>query len=356
MDRVFLGNSLQSWLVAALVVVLGWLLGRLARFILTRWVVRLTARTGTQLDDKIISKSAQPLGIVVTLAATHVALAMLTLGDGARRIAEGAVVAAIAITVAIVVMRIIDAVSEEILDPWAARQSPPVHPQVLHIGRIVLKVVAGTLAMVTVMQRAGFDVWSVITGLGIGGVAVALAAQQTLGNVFGSLQVMTDRPFGVGDFVTIDRFSGRVLEIGLRSTRLQTTAGEVIVIPNKHVAEAAVQNLMAPQGQIREFHLGLTYSTTPAQVEQACALVSAVLRRTPGVHPEFLVQFTHFDESSLRLRVIYRVPDPARFGEVAHQVNLAILQDFNAEGLSFAFPTRTLHWTAKSGAAAPVLD
>ena len=158
MERTFLNNSVQTWLVAALVVALGWLLGRLVRFVLTRWVVKLTAATGTQLDDKILTRSARPVSLIVAFASVHVALAMLTVAEPTRHIIEGAVVAAIAITAAVIVMRSIDAVFEELMQPWAARQQPPLNPLVLDVGRIALKVVCGSFATVTVMQRAGFDV------------------------------------------------------------------------------------------------------------------------------------------------------------------------------------------------------
>ncbi len=340
MDQIVLHNPVQTWLVAVLVVALGWLLGRLTRFVLSRWVVKLTAATGTNLDDKIIQRSARPVGLIVTFASVHVALAMLVVPDQSRHLIEGTVVAAIAITAAVIVMRSVDAVFEEVLNPWAARQNPPVNPLVLDVARIAIKVVCGSLATVTVMQRAGFDVWSVITGLGIGGVAVALAAQQTLGNLFGSVQVMTDRPFAVGDFVQIDRYSGRVQSVGLRSTRLKRASGEIVVIPNKHVAETTIENFMADQGQVREFTLALTYETAAERVEEACERVRQILAQQPGIHGEVMVHFWAFDESALRLRVIYRVPLADQFADIAHAVNMAILKDFAAAGLGFAYPVR----------------
>ncbi len=351
MERTFLNNSVQTWLVAALVVALGWLLGRLVRFVLTRWVVKLTAATGTQLDDKILTRSARPVSLIVAFASVHVALAMLTVAEPTRHIIEGAVVAAIAITAAVIVMRSVDAVFEELMQPWAARQQPPLNPLVLDVGRIALKVVCGSFATVTVMQRAGFDVWSVITGLGIGGVAVALAAQQTLGNLFGSVQVMTDRPFAVGDSVQIDRFSGRVLSVGLRSTRLRRASGEVVVIPNKHVAETTIENFMAEQGQVREFTLALTYETTAERVQEAVALLRQIMSANPDIHPEVMVHFWSFDASSLQLRVIYRVPQADRYADVAHAVNLAILADFKQAGLTFAYPVQRV--VLDAGAVAP---
>lgn len=341
-ERQLAGNSVRTWVVSALVVALGWLLGRLARYVLTRWVLRLTARTRSNIDNKLVERSARPIGLTVTLAALAMAIDLLTLPPKLGIAATGVVLAAIALTVAVLLMRTIDVLFEEVLEPWAQRQQPPVNVQVLHVGQVALKIVAGTVAMVTVLQRTGFDVWSVITGLGIGGMAVALAAQQTLGNWFGGMQVMTDRPFQVGDWIRIDHYFGRVLHIGMRSTRLQNTAGLTFVIPNKHIAETTIENHMAPQGQVREFLLALPYDTPAERLEQICAELQALLLQHSGVHGDVSVLVWSFGDWAIQLRVIYRVPDALLYGQVAHEVNLAIKRHLDRLGQPLAFPTRTV--------------
>lgn len=341
-ERQLAGNSVRTLLVALLVVALGWLVGRMARYVLTRWVLRFTAKTKTELDNKLVERTARPIGLILTAVSMEVAVGMLTLTPKVAVVAHGAVLSGLALTVALLLMRVIDVVFEEVLDPWAQRQQPPINVQVLHVGQVALKIVAGTVAMVTVLQKTGFDVWSVITGLGIGGMAMALAAQQTLGNWFGGMQVMTDRPFQVGDWIRIDSYFGRVLHIGMRSTRMQNTAGLTFIIPNKHIAEATIENHMAPQGQVREFLLALPYDTSAARLEQLCDGVRELLGHIPLVHPEVSVLVWNYADWSIQVRVIYRVTDANHFGPVAHEVNIAIKRVFEAEGVKFAFPTRTV--------------
>ena len=342
-ERLFAGNTIRTWLVALLVVVLGWLVGKMARYVLTRWVLRITARTKTNIDNKLVERTARPIGLFITLVAAEIAIGLLSLPPQVELSANALTLAAIALTVALLLMRVIDVVFEEMLDPWAQRQQPPVNVQVLHVGQVALKIVAGTVAMVTVLQRTGFDVWSVITGLGIGGMAMALAAQQTLGNWFGGVQVMTDRPFQVGDWIRIDSHFGRVVHIGMRSTRIQNTAGLTFVIPNKHIAEAAIENHMAPQGQVREFMLALPYDTDATRLEELCAAIRELLGQIPLVHPEVSVVVWNFADWSIQLRVIYRATDANLFGPIAHEVNVAIKRLFDAQGIKFAFPTRTVY-------------
>ncbi|MSQ84031.1 MAG: mechanosensitive ion channel family protein [Myxococcales bacterium] len=354
MQRTLGGNSLQTWGIAILVVVLAFMLGRMSHFVLTRVVLRLTAHTRTAIDDKLIGRTARPFSFAVMFGGAHFALKLVVLPLGAVKVVGGLILIALALTAAIILVRVVDVLFEELAEPWALSHSPPVNVQVIHIARVTTKIVTGTVVMVTVLQRAGFDVWSVITGLGIGGVAVALAAQQTLGNLFGSLQVMTDQPFRVGDWIRVDQHFGRVQHIGLRSTRIVTTAGQTFVVPNKHIAEATIENVVASQGQVREFFLAMPYEASAEQLQQACDLVVEILAETPGIHPEFLAQVWSFAEWSVQIRVIYRVPDLAGFSPVAHAVNLAIIRKFSAAGLRFAYPTRTVHIVSASGTDAVV--
>ncbi len=342
-ERQLAGNSVRTWLVTVLVVALGWLVGRMARYILTRWVLRMTARTKTDIDNKLVERTARPISLILTAISMEVAVGLLALPPKVAVAAHAVVLAALALTVALLLMRVIDVIFEEVLDPWAQRQQPPINVQVVHVGQVALKIIAGTVAMVTVLQKTGIDVWSVITGLGIGGVAMALAAQQTLGNWFGGMQVMTDRPFQVGDWIRVDAHFGRVLQIGMRSTRMQNTAGLTYVIPNKHIAEATIENHMAPQGQVREFLLALPYDTGAARLEELCGDVRALLGQVPLVHPEISVLVWNFADWAIQLRVIYRVIDANHFGPVAHEVNIAIKQLFDQKGVKFAFPTRTIY-------------
>jgi MscS family membrane protein len=292
------------------------------------------------------------MGWVVTLGGFDLSRELVQLPTGLQRGLHGLFIAGLAITLAIVAMRAADAVFEEIAVPWAERRKPKLPIQVLQVGRVAVKMAAGAVAMVTVMQRAGFDVWSIITGLGIGGVAMALAAQQTLGNWFGSLQIMTDQPFGVGDWIRVGGQFGRVTEIGLRSTRLQNTAGVQMIIPNKQVAEAIVENHIAEQGQVREFLIAVPYEIGAARLREVCAAIEAILRGQATVHPEYQVSVWHFGDSAIQLRVIYRVPQPERFGDTSHAVNLAIYELFERHGWKFAYPTQTVHLSSEAKPAA----
>lgn len=207
-----------------------------------------------------------------------------------------------------------------------------------------LGVVFIVMAALTVAQRMGVQVGAFIAGLGIGGLAFALAAQDTITNFFGSLAV--DRPFRGGDYVSIGSTEGTVADIGLRSTRLRTGARTQIVIPNKLVAYEIVTNFSRmPQRRVDQI-LGLTYNTTPEQMQTILEDVRGILRSNPAVHPDQIaVYFAGYGNSSLDLQIIYFAADPnwRKHMELQERINLQIMRAVAARGLSFAFPTQTLH-------------
>ena len=209
-----------------------------------------------------------------------------------------------------------------------------------------LGVVFAVLAAITIAQRMGIDVKAFIAGLGIGGLAFALAAQDTLSNFFGSLVVAVDRPFRVGEFVRIGSAEGTVEDIGLRSTKLRTGARTQVVIPNKMVANEIVTNLSRmPQRRVDQT-IGLTYHTTPVQMQALLEDIRGLLRADPEVHQQLIaVNFTGYSESSLDIGIVYFAanPDWQKHLDLRERVNLRIMRAVAARGLSFAFPTQTLH-------------
>ena len=208
-----------------------------------------------------------------------------------------------------------------------------------------LAAVFGIFAILVIAESFGWEVKEFLAGLGIGGLAIALAAQDTLANLFGSFVVMMDHPFHLGDVVKIGPSEGAVEDIGLRSTRLRTGARSQIIIPNKVVASEAITNFTRmPQRRVDQT-IGVTYDTTPDQIEQLVAGIRALIAAEPGVHPATInVTFANFGESSLDVQILYFADNPDWIGHMAlrERINLGIMRLIAKQGLSFAFPTRSV--------------
>jgi MscS family membrane protein len=193
------------------------------------------------------------------------------------------------------------------------------------------------IGALTTAQHLGLPVASVIAGLGIGGVAVALAAQNTLANVFGTITILTDRPFRVGDHVQVDKVDGAVETIGLRSTRIRTAEGHLVTIPNKIIADSAVTNVTMRPNIRQLLAFSLAPDTTPEKMQEALA----ILRDTFQKHPltqEVSVSWKGYGPHSLDIQVVYRckTTDSKQFLQAIEEINLEVKRRFDAAQLKLA--------------------
>lgn len=208
---------------------------------------------------------------------------------------------------------------------------------------VAIFVVIGVLITV---QSLGFNVSTILSGLGIGGLAFALAAQDTIANLFGSIVVAIDQPFKVGETVRIGANTGLVEDIGLRSTKIRLIDKSLVILPNKLVSSEAIVNLSRFTQRRVEQVIGLTYDTRPDQMEAIVEEVRQIILAEPTVDvTSVMVFFRDFSASSLDLWIVYLTTgDDFQEGLALRQrVNLAIMRAVAARGLSFAFPTQTMH-------------
>ena len=218
------------------------------------------------------------------------------------------------------------------------------------VVRKSLRVTVVLFALVSIAQSlSDKPVSALLAGLGLGGLAFALAAQDTIKNLFGSLVIFTDKPFGLGDRINYDGHDGVIEEVGLRSTRLRRLDGHQVTIPNGELANKSIHNIAKRPFIRRIFTLGVTYDTTPEKVSRAKEILEDVLKDHEGMDPkgEMLprVYFSDFSSSSLDFKCMYWY-HPAAYWDYmkfSEWVNLEILRRFNEEGIEFAFPTQTIH-------------
>lgn len=345
--------------VGLALVLLGFAAKLVVGFVVTRQVARLTARTESRADDLAVEAVVKPLGVILPVTGVFLAVRYLVSlqpdwtwlpqVDRAFRLVS-------ILLVTWTAFRLVNA-GAALLAEMTAKTESKLDDQLVPLASKGGKVFVATLGFVLVAQNLGYSVSGLLAGLGIGGLALAMAAKDTLANLFGSLMIMLDRPFRVGDFVTFAGGEGTVEEIGMRSTRVRTPAKTVVSIPNQNLANATVENLsLMPHRRVR-FNLGVTYDTSAAQMEELVARITALLRANQEIEPDsILVRFTEFGASSLDVLVQYfTVPvELPRALEVREQVNLQLMRLVEEMGLSIAFPTRTVHLAGGNPAPAAV--
>lgn len=218
-----------------------------------------------------------------------------------------------------------------------------------------VKVAVWILALIFIAENLfSLNVTALVTGAGVAGLAIAFAAQNTVANLFGAMSIITDRTFKVGDRVMIGDASGSVEAVGFRSTRLRSLDGTVWNIPNRIAADGTIENITSRPFLKHAFTLGLVYSTTPEQMRLALKILREILDNHPGFDMEKFpprFYFSDFRDFSLDISVTlwFQTLDYFQFMEWREEINLAILEKFNAAGLEFAFPTST-NYLIKQGA------
>lgn len=342
-------------------VLLGFVAKFVVGFVVTHQLARLTARTASNADDLAIAAVSRPLGVILPLGGLFLGIRYLVSlqpeWTWLPQVDRGFRLVSI-LLVAWTAFRLVNA-GATLLGEMAAKTESQLDDQFVPLASKGAKVVIATLGFVLVAQNLGYSVSGLLAGLGIGGLALAMAAKDTLANLFGSLMIMLDRPFRVGDFVTFSGGEGTVEEIGMRSTRVRTPAKTVVSIPNQNLANATVENQsLMPRRRVR-FTLGVTYDTSAAQMEELVTRITGLLRARDDIDPEqILVRFTDFGASSLDVLVQYfTVPvDFARALEIREQVNLQLMRLVEEMGLSIAFPTRTVHLAGGRDGVLPAGD
>ena len=198
------------------------------------------------------------------------------------------------------------------------------------------------LGIISGLTNAGYDVGALLAGVGIGGLAMAMAAKDFVANIFGGVTVFIDKPFTVGDRIKVNGIDGTVQEIGIRSTRLSTLENRMVTIPNHQFTDQMVENVTAEPSRKMKVVLGLTYDTTPEQIQQAVDILTAIVSDAGRTENEYTVWFSGFGDFSLNVTCIYFIRKGEHWAHVPGEINMEILKRFNEAGLDFAFPTQTL--------------
>lgn len=208
----------------------------------------------------------------------------------------------------------------------------------------IVSVIIWSITFVVALSILGIDIKALVATLGIGGVAIALAGQDTAKNLIGGITILGDRTFRIGDRIIANGYEGTVEDIGLRSTKLRTLAGRLVIIPNGNLTNASVENVTLETSRKVTFKIGLTYDTTPEKMREAIKILKALPDDTPAITKDVVASFTDFGDFSLGITFAYYIKHPrtANVFAINNDVNMKILTRFNDAGLNFAFPTQTI--------------
>ncbi|MBR6804097.1 MAG: mechanosensitive ion channel [Paludibacteraceae bacterium] len=336
-------NEVQEILISLAFILGAIVLGRLVRWFAEKILPKLTAKTETQLDDVLVEVLKAPMLFALTLVGFWIGIKRLSMPVNVMAMIADIYKFLLVISATWFISRAVSTFINVILKEKVNDESSRMDEHALSLIKKVSSFVIWSIGVITALNNAGVDVGALIAGLGIGGVAIALAAQDTAKNIFAGMMILFDRPFKIGELITIDGTTGYVEDMGIRSTKLRTYSGQLVVIPNYKTADSNLTNITREPSRRIELNVGLTYSTTPEQMRQAMDILRKLPSSVGGIEDKVKVYFTSFGDFSLNITCWYYIKKDSDLFETQSAVNLQVLDEFNAYGLDFAFPTQTLY-------------
>jgi small-conductance mechanosensitive channel len=335
-------NTVSQW-ATALGVALGTIifLRALASMVI-RHLGNLTRRTRTELDDFLIELLRKTKGLFIFLFAIWAGALFLTLdADSESWLRKG-------LGIGLLVQGGLWAtgVVNYLLGRYSRQQEEedPGLATALGVIGFLGKAIVWATAVLLILQNLGVEITALLAGVSVGGIAVALAVQSILGDLFGSLSIVLDKPFVIGDFIVVGDFSGAVEHVGLKSTHIRSVSGEQLVLSNSDLLNSRIRNFKRMQERRAVFTLGVTYDIPPEKLEAIPGMVKEIVEKQEKTRFD-RSHFKRFGDFSLDVETVFfmTVPDHDTFMDVQQAINLELFRRFAEEGIEFAFPTQTLH-------------
>jgi MscS family membrane protein len=343
--KVYLDHALWQWMGIILTLLIGFLIVTLIH-VLVRWLTK--SRAKGDLRRSLIRLIVPLAAGLMVLIVDYIIYEHIGMTGKVYAVAEVSFWALSLIFAMWLVMALGGFIADAVIaSPW-------IDPKGIHAGltklicNLIALLVAATILFSGISQL-GISLVALLTGLGVGGFAVALAARPTIENLIGGIMILADRPYRVGQRIVVRGYDGIVQQIGLRSTKIRLLKGPHVIIPNEEMARAEIENVSRRQYIRRSSSITIEYCTPPEKVEKAVDIIKDILEDHEGVDPKRppRVYFTEFNPDSLNISMMYWY-HPAKLWkskEFSQTINLKIMHEFNKEGIKFAYPTTTTYLT-----------
>jgi MscS family membrane protein len=345
-----LGNELWKYLFSLVYIFLAFYVSKCLDFLTRVWLKKWAEKTESKLDDLLLELLNGPVKVISFVLLLRIGLDVFDWPPTVQNALSKGFTVIVAITVTYAVMKLVDL----LMNYWHLRASADsdqaFREQIFPIIRKSLKAFVLVVATLVTLSNIGVNITAAIASLSIGGLAIGLAAQDTLANLFGAVAILLDKPFRIGDRITLDSVDGVVETIGLRSTKIRNLDGHLVTIPNKTMGNATLTNITSRPNIKTVMNIGITYDTPTEKVKQALALLQEVYQGH-AMTKEVIISFNKFADSSLNILVVHwwNSTDFKAYLAGMQEMNLALKERFDAEGIEFAFPTQTVY--VKNGAA-----
>lgn len=351
----FMSLLWYQWIGIALLIMLALVFGRIISHIIIGFLESRVRKTRLGWDGSQSNRLVIPMTYIVAVLLWWTLEGLLALPPQAVKFSHQVAVIFFGVASLVFLFRAVDLVSDR-MAKWAEGTESKFDDLLVPFVRKSAKVVALLIGVLAILENLQIDLTGALATLGIGGLAFALAAKDTVSNLFGSVTVIADRPFQIGDWIVVDGFEGMVESLGFRSTRIRTFYNSLIVMPNSNLINATVDNYGARQYRRYTTAISVTYNTPPERLEAFCEGIRQLIEEYPYTRKDYYhVYFHTYNSSSLDILVymFFETPDWSTELRERHRLNMDILRLAKKLGVEFAFPTQTLYMERGTGPAEP---
>ena len=342
LNQEIFGNPIENWLIAIGILVGSFVFVKILYWVFSNIFQKITSKTKNSLDDTLLRTLQKPITFLVIVLAYFYAVKFLHFTLNTESILLNIAYIFIALGLTSIISRIIDAVISELILPISEKSETSFDNHLIPVIQKAVRAIVWSLGIVIGLDNIGFDITAMIAGLGIGGLALALAAQDSVKNIFAGIMIFLDKPFKIKDRIKIDGHDGVVEEVGLRSTRIRTLEGRIVTIPNCTFTDNSVINVTSQPALKVKINLGLTYDTSEDDMQKAINILQDIVKNQDAITDDYAAGFNGFGDFSLNILFMYYVRPESHWLNTQTLVNKEVLKRFNEEGLEFAFPTQTI--------------
>jgi MscS family membrane protein len=341
LELVYLGNTIKQFLIFIILIIGSFALGKLVYLLFKNVLKVFTAKTKTEFDDILINILEKPLILGILILAFYIGYIQLNLPAGVEIFFDHVTRTLVTIAITWFIIKFADEVMEHYITPLVEKSETDLDD---HLVPLLKKLFNGTVIIISILiilSTFGLNVSSAVAGLGIGGLAVALAAQETLKNILAGIAIITDKPYKLGEWVEINNYQGTVVEIGLRSTRLKTATGDLITVPNSIVAMTPVVDYTRYKTKKIIIQLSLSYDTPSARIEKAKTIIAGLIKKLDKVIENTVdVSLVKLNTASLDLEVKFEVStnNGSQILAMKDSLNMDIKKAFEKEKIGLANP------------------
>ncbi len=346
MNAKIYGNSMGEYLSVAILVFITFFLSRAVMWIIEHHARRFTAHTKNKIDDQILELLHRSISYICTLTVIYIGVLYLNFPNFVDDILAKILFVLFTLKIARELEKFAYFLLESYLESTAKRQKSLVKTFLVPMARMS-KFIIWTLTALLIAGNLGYNISSLLAGLGVGGLAVALAAQETLSNTFGSFSILSGQPLKVGEWVEVDGVEGEVMEIGLRSTQIRTVDERLVSIPNKITSNVKIQNYSRRKNFNVKLSIKLSYETSLEKIKKLKEEIRKILNDDPDVkNGNFRVNIMNFGEYAMDLGIFYYITDVSSYArsiEIRERVNLQIKELIDRMKIKIPYPTQSLN-------------